>query len=170
MKFVQISKVMEQLNAFRQHKIKPRVVYSLIIHWVQNYVQILCVPFFLHNIIEVFWVQPHTSRLAILPVRGIPPSLGPVNDCFHSWIRSPWQKDVGRDKVIMCEHNGCFPTNFNSTGTLELLDSIWTLKWPSEFWMACKKNLIQWLPAQATYRWGSLLAPLKYYSGRNLPI
>ncbi len=49
----------------------------------------------------------------------------------------------------MCEHNGCFTSDFDST--VKLLDGSLTLEWPG---MALKKNVVQRLPAKATYQAG----------------
>ena len=54
----------------------------------------------------------------------------------------------------MCEDNRRFPIDFDSASVLELLDSICTLEWPRNVWMTRKKDLVQWLPTQTTYKEG----------------
>lgn len=130
------------------------MVVCLVIPWIQNHSQIFRAPFFLDSMTEVFWIQRHPRPLAILPVRRISAGLTPVNDRCHFRIRSRRQDDVGYNEITMCEHNGHFAANFDSASILKLLDGVRTLEWPSEFWMVRKKDLVQRLLAQATYKIG----------------
>lgn len=86
-------------------------------------------PLFFDSITEGVWVwiQPHYPRLAILPVRGIP-RLAPVNDRCHFRIRPRCQDGVGSEEITMCEHNGYFTSDFDSTSTVKLLDGVLTLE------------------------------------------
>lgn len=164
-----LSETLSWLDSFGQYKIKPRVVYCLIINWIQNHWQIFRAPFFFHSVAEVFWIRSHPSRLAVLPVSRIPSCLAPVNDRCYSWIRPRRQKDVWWDKIVMCEDNRRFPIYFDSTSVLELLDSICTLEWPRKVWMTGKKDLVQWLPTQTTYKEDQWLGLLESCCQENLP-
>jgi hypothetical protein len=86
------------------------------------------------RLIEVVWINTYSSDLAILPVRyagyhlARPQSMiaatfgfGPDDRIMFGGTRSLWVNMIERSDIY-----------FKSTGVLKLLDSVGTLKWPSE--------------------------------------
>jgi hypothetical protein len=100
------------------------------------------------SIAEARRIQPHPSRLAILPVRRTAPGLSPAMIAATLGLGPGDRKMLGaRARSSYVNAMSASPPIFDSASSLKLLDGVRTLERSSEFRIARKKRGIQRLLA-----------------------